>query len=909
MKHKKWRWAGTGVLIILILGFVAYLLKPVFLPNPSAYRVIPGDAILTGKTHNLSKTFTEFAQTSLWKELNKQKELREFEKKFYYLDSLVHIHHVFGSLIEENPLYFSLHRTSVDQLGLIFCIQSNGHDIGKDIKALLDSLPGEFNIHNRGLLNYSISDVARGKKHLFTFASIQGILVIGVNPVLVEDAVRTYHLRKKTDTAPGKFEQALGNGEKDRLVVRYPNLPALFKVFMDPSKREQVEDLKDFATIGNYRWDFTGHELKIFGPVYTSDTLMNYLALWKNQETISPRIPEVVPLRTALLFDFSLTDPDQFFQDRKKYAQMQGNYLQFKQMKNKIENQGNFSLQDEILPLFGDEWAMGINEPVSKSFRDRLFMVMHTRKPEKVINALSSLNQRVEEKKMFRTKPVEYRGYPVKRLALTGIFPFLFGKWFRPFDQPFYTRVKEFIIFSPDKENLKRMLDDYLASQTLKASANYTRLKESLLSESQFTFYLNPSRALQIPLHYIDPPKKKFLRSFFPQLTKFSAFAYQLAGDRGDFYNQVTIQHSSLEPLATEIMWEQKLDTTLAEPPRIVANHNTGEKELWVKDEKNQVYLMDVSGNILWKRSFREPVLQGMEQIDLYKNGNLQYAFATKSHLQLVDRLGRDVATFPIRLSAPAAQRLSVFDYYDSKEYLYFIGCRNNAIYGYYTGGKPLRGWKPQRINAPLEHPIKYFIFRGTTYLFGITQKGTFYLWNEEGEEVIDPVKLNTRFPYPFEIHFGEDKSSTYLVSADTSGLTRFVYLDGKTEKMQYGSFSKLKYFDFLDINHDGEKELLFGKNTNLTAFKKDSSMVWSLTLPDSLYQHPRLTRIGGRYRVGYCAPETKKLYLINTDGTLYPGFPVEGNIDFTTGDLNQDGNIELVTGNGAGRLLLYRLE
>ena len=52
--------------------------------------------------------------------------------------------------------------------------------------------------------------------------------------------------------------------------------------------------------------------------------------------------------------------------------------------------------------------------------------------------------------------------------------------------------------------------------------------------------------------------------------------------------------------------------------PAIVVNHNTGERELFVQDEGNTIYLInDVEIN------------SEVYQVDMFKNGKLQYLFST----------------------------------------------------------------------------------------------------------------------------------------------------------------------------------------------------------------------------------------------------------------------------------------
>ena len=68
-------------------------------------------------------------------------------------------------------------------------------------------------------------------------------------------------------------------------------------------------------------------------------------------------------------------------------------------------------------------------------------------------------------------------------------------------------------------------------------------------------------------------------------------------------------------------------------------------------------------GQIEWSKKIDGQITAKIDQIDSYKNGKLQYVFATEKSLNLLDRKGRDVGKFPLKFKDNITSPVSVFDY------------------------------------------------------------------------------------------------------------------------------------------------------------------------------------------------------------------------------------------------------
>ena len=135
------------------------------------------------------------------------------------------------------------------------------------------------------------------------------------------------------------------------------------------------------------------------------------------------------------------------------------------------------------------------------------------------------------------------------------------------------------------------------------------------------------------------------------------------------FYQSVSCKYTSQIKEKALTVWESLLDSMAVIKPVLVVNHNTSEKEIFVQDAANRIYLINSTGRILWKQRMEGPILGSLQQVDFYKNGKLQYLFNTAEKIHLIDRNGNYVERYPISLRSDATNPLALFDYDKNRDY------------------------------------------------------------------------------------------------------------------------------------------------------------------------------------------------------------------------------------------------
>lgn len=258
-----------------------------------------------------------------------------------------------------------------------------------------------------------------------------------------------------------------------------------------------------------------------------------------------------------------------------------------------------------------------------------------------------------------------------------------------------FFRYEDAIVFANDMSVLRRILADYAVGNTLEADPSYVFIRQHFGSESS-RFRMNCQ------------PAQPTFANISSQLT--------IAG-RLPYVSVVAIpSKDDVHAAAYHASWQTRLDTTIVGQIWGVTNHYTHLTECLAQDANGKICLIGADGMLLWKRAIDGKIVGPVSQIDFYANGKLQYLFATSQSLYVIDRLGNDVGTFPVRLPSPAVTGASAATYTDGSPIRLFVGCQGGpALFG--PDGRTVDGWQPVKTEAQIADVVRHFTCASKDYI------------------------------------------------------------------------------------------------------------------------------------------------------------------------------------------------
>ena len=299
------------------------------------------------------------------------------------------------------------------------------------------------------------------------------------------------------------------------------------------------------------------------------------------------------------------------------------------------------------------------------------------------------------------------------------------------------------------------------------------------------------------------------------------------------------------------------VEKTMLGDPQFFTNEKTNEKEVVVQDIENKLHLFALSGTKLWTKALDNPILGGIQEIDLFGNGKKQLAFTTKNKLYVLDRNGKQVAPFPITFRDQITQPLAVFDYDNSKKYR-FVVIQDNEVVMLDKKGKTVKGFTFKKAKSSIIGTPQHIRLQNKDYLLFQQENGTLSILSRTGKERIRISEKLTLTGAPIL----KTRTSFVLVTKDNEQKT--ISQSGKITSKKINATNEYS----LNIVRDNTISL---SDNHLRVNSKH------IELPFGIYTSPRVYYANKKGYITTTETQEKKTYLYNFDGALLKGFPVYG--------------------------------
>lgn len=190
------------------------------------------------------------------------------------------------------------------------------------------------------------------------------------------------------------------------------------------------------------------------------------------------------------------------------------------------------------------------------------------------------------------------------------------------------------------------------------------------------------------------------------------------------------------------------VDVKVPEGPFAVKNSATGLMNQLMQNADNSLTLLDNKGVAQWTVPFPRPLCGRVKAVDYFANGKLQYLMATGDQLYLVDRLGRTVEGFPVKLSSKVLVGPDVYDFRGIRKYNIVVLNEDNSIDMYNLKGEKPASWKTIRVSDRILGTPEFFELGQKSYWIvqTATQNHVFSFYGDlvkvfDGE--VDKTQLN----------------------------------------------------------------------------------------------------------------------------------------------------------------------
>jgi len=910
----------TVILIITfaLLGYFFLQSKKTVVNN--LFKLIPIDAAIIIDNQNYNNSVSKIINNNLiWQSLNKVPSIAIINTKINYLDSLLKANS--NALpLNTNPVLISLHSFSKNSTDALFIVQLDINASEKDVLNIIQNcINKNSTINKRTYENYSIHSISASKSCLannLNFVLIGDAIALSYSPILIEDALRQYKSKYCLTDIPDfkKVSRTAGSNVDGNVYINFKEFPRFISQFISDKHKRNVATFINFANWGELDLHIKSEQILLNGFITGSDSIGDFIQTFINQSPSEMQFASVIPSNTAAFLAYNIDNYKEWIQSLSVFHQRNGTYSTYKNNFDAISKKYSLNIENHFNDFFDNEAVLVYLDDNNAKLADNTVAYIKVKsrslannKMLEIINADAKINGKKTEDYIITINIDRETKVDVFKLPINNFTNIHFGKGFSDLTTNYYIFINNYLVLANNVEVLKSVYYFNLLKKNLAFERNFQSLCEDLNRKSNFLFYFDFNRSKDLQNHFLDKGLLKEIDKNSDNLKNISSIALQLISSRKMIYSNLLVKYDSQFKERAKTVWESRLDTAFNFKPVFIDNHITGEKEIMIQDLKNQLYLINASGRVLWKISLPERIISDIHQVDIYKNNRFQFAFNSENYLFIIDRNGNFLDRFPVKLRATATNALSIFDYDNSREYRIFIACNDHKIYCYSTDGNIIPGWEFDKSDAYIYQPIQHFRFGNKDFIvFSDSLKS--YIVDRRGNE---RVKVKELFPKNRNSRFfadNKEKDNEKFITSDIEGNVISINLNGNITKTSLGKFSAHHYFSYTDITGNGNFEYCFLDENTFKAFDNNNKLILDykfskkITSVPAHYIFPNNNR-----RIGFVGHES--ILLIDSKGNLHPGFPLTGITMFSIGKLSSDVQIfNLLVGNKDGFLYNYEV-
>lgn len=754
------------VFALLAAGYVAY--EKIFNKKPlNPWDLVPSQTILVYEKDMCTTCMDEIQQSAFWEIVDRAS---FYEKNADSLKSKLS-----GVLRDQKGLLVSAHITRKDDFDFVYYLPAT-----PDLPDLTSHLnaPKGYRMSERELNEVRIHELT-GNHQTFSWIMIEDVWVGSFTPFLIEDVIRTYNGKKSFAAANPEMKRLPRiTGDAGNIYLNLKDFSDWFSVFL-PTRE------KSYAIGKSSLLDIKSSENNLVFNGFSTDSAAykDYLlAMFRNQSPVSFGLKNQIPNRTLVFTSYGVNDGAGFHDALQRFAATQR-----PQMRDSL-NKLSAGLNVPWTELFGeisDEIGLCQVEGISQAGLSRILMI-ETKSADAWIKNLNALSEKLSEDTVFYEKFFDYviREIPAQRFAEKLFWPLVHG-----FEHTYYCSDGKVIFMGENLEELKYFLEDIEHEDTWGKSVSRNQFLESTLLEANVSVFVNTPRIWSVISARLNPKWKRFVKDHQALLQNVRMSAFQFSHLNNTYYTNITINQSKGKPEVAFASTARRNVVHFQQPVQrlhAVKSHVSQANEILIQDSLNDLSLLSMEGKVLWKMPIGDPITSDIHQVDFFSNGKLQYLFATRDALHIIDRLGNYVSPYPLHLPGKDIKHLSVVDYDRSKRYRFLIGDANGKVWMYDKSGANLEGWNPKELGGELMSPPRHHRIRGKDYIIAVKKDGLVHLFNRRGELMPGfPLDIQGTPMGDYFLEMGPDIANTFFVIITRDGYRVKFNAQGKVQSRE----------------------------------------------------------------------------------------------------------------------------
>jgi hypothetical protein len=864
----------------------------------NSIEAIPLDASIIIESPNINQLIKNLENKQITSKLLKTNYLKKLQKLLKNIDTLLYSYPKLKQSFNNTNITISIH--TIDNKNYIL-LADKIYPIKKQTQ-LLNSINNISKNDTSKTLIYSKTKIYHFNTSNYTYyyAIVENIFILSKSLELLQSAIRQKQSNNPISLDLGFKEITKLNSNSSHIYINYKHLNLFLNTFLNNKISNKTKKIKNIAFWSGCDISIQNNLISLNGLTFSNSTGENYLDMFYHAKPQKFEAQDLIPLKTAEFLFLATDNYPRLYSKYEKYISAKNLLGEHKNLLKNFKNKYKIKAEIQILPLIKN-FMIFLKANFNNTLNDySYFIILKTNNLKKFNNILFQINNNAKlppNQYTIQTKLDNSKTIYIYKLDSKKLLNTLFGQFYHFPDLYYFTSYKDFIIFSNSPQNLKQYYNAIYQQKTLANNPDFQNFQTNILQRSNIFYFSNNSYNIFNILNSFNTKYKNIIQKNINYIKKIQYTSLQFSYDKKKtFTTAINLYYNNNPKLNGLTQWQTELLNNIKNKPLFFINHYTYQKEIFICDTKNIVYLINKYGKILWKKKINEDIKGTPYMLDLYNNSKYQIVFASSKHIITLDRNGKIVAEKTTKFQDSTKFGISVFDYSGNKNYRIFVPTSNNVLL-FDKNMKKIKDWNPAKTLSPIVSKIYHFNYNNKDYIV-YADKSTIHILNRRGKVRIK-VKENLSLPNTAYFYFQKPtkNSKAYFITTDASGNIIYIDLKGNVYKKRIIKVSNKHTFTATDLNNDGKLDYIFTEANTLLVFNSNGKTIFTYSFAGNIKYPPQILKFSStNIKIGIVIPSKSKVYIFNSDGTIYNNFPVQGNSIFSVGHLNNK-NFNLIVG------------
>lgn len=303
------------------------------------------------------------------------------------------------------------------------------------------------------------------------------------------------------------------------LYIDFNKIPTVLKGILNSNLVGELNVFNKQNSYAALNYNFSAERLLFNGTTLINDE-NSFYKLFNNIAEQEVTITSILPEKTANYTAFIVSDYNKWHTDLTKLMEIRKEDQAIKKSLQKI----NETYRIDLLTQF------------QLYFKAQL-LTFQLNTGEKL--GAIALNNGDKVNQLLLDLSTEYS--PEIRIFKEANIPYaFFGDPFKKFEKPFYTIINSYLVLANNASSIQYFLNSYNTNKLLINTEDYQNFNNQLPAAATIIYYINNKNSIDIFGRNLKQPYYKKIVSK-DEIGGFSAFSYQLSGDKGKFLSNILL--------------------------------------------------------------------------------------------------------------------------------------------------------------------------------------------------------------------------------------------------------------------------------------------------------------------------------------------------------------------------------